>query len=94
MPYAYNYINVCINTCICLPLQSQFKDSQLKVDDANRARDELATRLRELEKKVRVLDSDLSQVQEEKAAAEKARRNAEMERDDLQEEVSSASAKA
>ena len=64
------------------------------MDEANRARDELSARLRDLEKKIRTLDGDFNQMQDEKASAEKARRVAENERDDLQEEASSASSKA
>ena len=74
--------------------QSQFKDSQKRVEDGNRARDELAAKQRDLEKKVKSLEADLVQSMEEKSNAERARRAAEADRDDLQDEVSSYSSKA
>ena len=73
--------------------QAQLKDSQVNVGEAQRARDDLATRLKELEKKVKTIEGDLSQAQEEVTNAERARRAAEGERDELQDELTSASSK-
>ena len=42
-----------------------------------------------MEKKVKNLEADMMQLQEDLSAAERARRTAEAERDDLQEEMSS-----
>ena len=54
----------------------------------------MASRVKELERKLRNLEGDISQTQEDAAASERARRAAENERDELQEEVTSATAKA
>ena len=44
---------------------------------------------KDLEKKVKNLEADMIQLQEDLSAAERARRTAEAERDDLQEEINS-----
>lgn len=51
-------------------------------------------KLKELEKKIRILEGDVNQAQEEMASSERARKSAESERDELQDEVSSANSKA
>ena len=61
--------------------------------EAQRSRDDLASRLKELERKVKTIEGDLSQAQEEVANAERARRSAEGERDELQDELTSANSK-
>lgn len=75
-------------------MQSQIKDYQGKIEESNRARDSMATKQREMEKKVKGLEAELNQSQEEKTNAERSRRSAEAERDDLQDELSSATSKA
>lgn len=45
-------------------LQAQLKETNLSADEAARAKEELAARLRDLEKKVRTIEQDLSQAQE------------------------------
>merc|ERR1712061_338128 len=50
---------------------------------------EVITQYKDLEKKVKNLEADMIQLQEDLSAAERARRTAEAERDDLQEEISS-----
>ena len=69
------------------------KDSQLSVSEAQRARDDLAARLKEFEKKVKTIEGDLAQAQEEVTNAERARRAAESDRDELQDELSTVTSK-
>lgn len=45
-------------------LQAQLKETSLSADEAARSKEELAARLRDLEKKVRTLEQDLGQAQE------------------------------
>ena len=54
----------------------------------------MANKLKELEKKIRNLDGDINQAQEEASSSERARKAAESERDELQDEVSSSNTKA
>merc|ERR1712186_55428 len=54
---------------------------------------EVITQYKDLEKKVKNLEADMIQLQEDLSAAERARRTAEAERDDLQEEISSSAGK-
>ena len=48
----------------CIPLQAQLKEAQHDVDEANKARDDLASRLKELEKKIRNYEAELNNAQE------------------------------
>ena len=54
----------------------------------------MAKRLKEFVKKVKTLESDVNQAQEETASSERARKAAESERDELQDEFSSANSRA
>lgn len=62
--------------------------------EASQGQAEMANRVKELERKLRNLEGDINQAQEDSSASERARRAAESERDELQEEISSANAKA
>lgn len=104
-------------------VQAQLKDSNLSAEETARAKAEQASKLRDMEKKVRILEQDLNQAQEvqystsilihrtstyihiqvwyseyvvvqEVQNAERARRAAESEREELQDEVQSATSKA
>lgn len=106
-------------------IQAQLKDSNLSAEETARAKAEQASKLRDMEKKVRTLEQDLNQAQEvqystsilihrtstyihihvqvwyseyvvvqEVQNAERARRAAESEREELQDEVQSATSKA
>ncbi|XP_076377970.1 myosin heavy chain 10 isoform X1 [Megalopta genalis] len=68
-------------------LQAQIKDSTRETDEARAARDELAASAKETERKVKSLEADLMQLTEDFASSERARRAAENERDELQEEL-------
>ncbi|XP_076298792.1 myosin heavy chain 10 isoform X5 [Lasioglossum baleicum] len=68
-------------------LQAQIKDSTRETEEARAARDELAATAKETERKVKSLEADLMQLTEDFASSERARRAAENERDELQEEL-------
>ncbi|KAG5332355.1 MYSN protein, partial [Acromyrmex charruanus] len=68
-------------------LQTQIKDCTRETEEARAARDELAAASKETERKVKSLEADLLQLTEDFASSERARRTAENERDELQEEV-------
>lgn len=71
----------------CCLLQAQAKDSARDAEEARAARDELAVTSKETERKLKNLEAELAQMTEDLAAAERGRRAAEAERDELQEEV-------
>nr|CAG4643693.1 EOG090X00BY [Lepidurus arcticus] len=70
-------------------LQAQMKDYQRDAEEARAGRDEMLALLKDGEKKVKNLEAELLTLTEELAAAERARRAAEAERDDLAEELAS-----
>lgn len=70
-------------------IQAQMKDFARELDEARMARDEMAGTFKENEKRLKNLETDNLKLQEDLAAAERARRNAEAERDELQDEMSS-----
>lgn len=67
--------------------QQQCKEATRDAEEARAARDELATSSKDAERKVKTLEADLMQVTEDLAASERAKRAAEAERDELQEEI-------
>ena len=67
--------------------QQQLKDIQRDLDDARASRDEIAGQAKDNEKKLKALEADYLQMQEDLAAAARARKSLEHERDELQEEV-------
>merc|ERR1719245_2156509 len=73
--------------------QAALKELQRDAEEAHLSKSEAITQYKELEKKVKTLEADLIQVQEDLSAAERARRAAETERDDLQEEINSQAGK-
>jgi len=66
----------------------------LKADEATQSQREMAKRLKDFERKIKNLEVDLSQTHEETAAAERARKSAESERDELLDEISSVNSRA
>ncbi|CAO1373534.1 unnamed protein product [Diamesa serratosioi] len=74
-------------------LQVQMKDVMRDAEDAKAAKEELAALSKENERKVKVLDAEIMQLTEDLASSERARRAAETERDELQEEMISNSSK-
>lgn len=69
-------------------IQAQMKDFARELDEARLARDEIQGQFKDNEKRLKNLETDNLKLQEDLAAAERARRNAEMERDELQDEIS------
>uniref|UniRef100_A0A8C0VH43 Myosin heavy chain 11 n=1 Tax=Cyanistes caeruleus TaxID=156563 RepID=A0A8C0VH43_CYACU len=71
-------------------LQAQMKDYQRELDDARAAREEIFATARENEKKAKSLEAELMQLQEDLAAAERARKQADQEKEEMAEELASA----
>lgn len=74
-------------------LQAQMKDVIREAEDAKAAKEELAALSKEAERKIKVLEAENIQLTEDLASSERARRAAETERDELQEEINSNSSK-
>ncbi|KAM6957379.1 myosin-11 [Aplochiton taeniatus] len=70
-------------------LQVQMKDFQRDLEDSRTAQKELLSSSRESERKVKTMEADMLQLHEELAAAERARKQAETERNELAEETAS-----
>ena len=70
-------------------LQAQMKDFSRELDEARQAKEEMQALFKENEKKLKNLEAENFKYQEDLAAAERARRAAESERDELQDEISS-----
>lgn len=73
--------------------QQQCKEATRDAEEARAARDELAASSKDAERKVKTLEADLMQVTEDLAASERAKRAAEAERDELQEEINNSANK-
>ncbi|XP_063327378.1 myosin-9-like isoform X1 [Pelmatolapia mariae] len=74
-------------------LQAQMKDVIRELDDTRLSRDEILTQSKETEKKLKGMEADMLQMQEELAAAERVKRQAQQERDELQDEINNQAAK-
>ncbi|CRL04792.1 CLUMA_CG017848, isoform A [Clunio marinus] len=74
-------------------LQAQMKDIIRDAEDARAAKEELAALSKETEKKFKALQAENTQLTEDLASSERARRAAETERDELQDEINSNSSK-
>ncbi|KAG7303055.1 hypothetical protein JYU34_013074 [Plutella xylostella] len=74
-------------------LQLQLKESLREGEEARAARDEAAATARDAERRVKVLEAEAMQQAEELSASERARRQAEAERDELLDEVNNTSSK-
>ncbi|KAL7307346.1 hypothetical protein TKK_0000535 [Trichogramma kaykai] len=68
-------------------LQTQIKDCTRETEEARVARDELAATAKEAERKIKGLEADVLQLTEDLTSSERAKRVAETERDELQEEL-------
>nr|AAK85118.1 non-muscle myosin II heavy chain [Doryteuthis pealeii] len=66
---------------------SQMKEYQRETEEARAAQHDANTAFKDMKKKVKSLEDELVVMQEDVAAAERARKNAETERDELQEEI-------
>ena len=65
------------------------KDLQHEAEDAVMSCDEIANLAKENERKLKALEAELLQTHEDLNASEKAHKNAESERDELQEQLNS-----
>uniref|UniRef100_A0A8C3AQ67 Myosin heavy chain 10 n=1 Tax=Cyclopterus lumpus TaxID=8103 RepID=A0A8C3AQ67_CYCLU len=72
-------------------LQAQMKDYQRELEDARASRDDIFAISKENEKKLKSLEAEIVQLHEDLAASERARRHAEQERDELQDDISNTS---
>ncbi|OWR44791.1 myosin heavy chain non-muscle isoform 1 [Danaus plexippus plexippus] len=75
-------------------LTAQLKEAVREAEEARAGREEAAATSREAERRVKALEAEALQHAEELAAAERARRHAEVERDDRDDELTAAAAKA
>ncbi|XP_013864337.1 myosin-9 isoform X1 [Austrofundulus limnaeus] len=74
-------------------LQAQMKDLIRELDDTRMSREEILTQSKESEKKLKAMEAEMLQMQEELAAAERIKRQAQQERDELQDEINNQSGK-
>uniref|UniRef100_A0A4W4HT87 Myosin-9 n=1 Tax=Electrophorus electricus TaxID=8005 RepID=A0A4W4HT87_ELEEL len=68
-------------------LQAQMKDVLRELDDTRLSREDILAQSKENEKKLKSMEADMIQLQEELAAAERLKRQAQQERDELQDEI-------
>ncbi|MFT7797773.1 myosin-9-like isoform X2 [Arapaima gigas] len=74
-------------------LQAQMKDLLRDLDDTRLSREEILAQSKENEKKLKTFEADMIQLQEELAAAERMKRQAQQERDELQDEINNQAGK-
>merc|ERR1719187_2939888 len=74
-------------------LQQAMKEIRRDAEEAHASKNEVLQQSKDLEKKIKSLEADLVQIQEDLSAAERARRTAEAERDELAEELASSGSK-
>ncbi|XP_052834540.1 myosin heavy chain, non-muscle isoform X3 [Octopus bimaculoides] len=70
---------------------AQMKEYQREAEEARAAQHDASAAFKDMKKKVKSLEDELVVLQEDLATAERARKNAEAERDELQEEIASGS---
>uniref|UniRef100_A0A7M4FQ05 Myosin-9 n=1 Tax=Crocodylus porosus TaxID=8502 RepID=A0A7M4FQ05_CROPO len=75
-------------------VQAQMKDCMREMDDTRTSREEILAQAKENEKKMKNMEAEMIQMQEELAAAERAKRQAQQERDELADEIANSSALA
>jgi predicted nuclease with TOPRIM domain len=71
--------------------QNNLKEYQLETETARASREELASANKELEKKFKALEAEFLRQQQELTSSERVRKDLQAERDELAEELSSAS---
>ncbi|XP_045575580.1 myosin-11 isoform X2 [Salmo salar] len=75
-------------------IQAQMKELQREVEDSRAAQKEVLSSARESERRAKTLEASTMQLQEDLAAAERARKQAETERDEMSEDLASNSGKS
>uniref|UniRef100_A0A3Q3VY46 Myosin-9 n=1 Tax=Mola mola TaxID=94237 RepID=A0A3Q3VY46_MOLML len=68
-------------------LQAQMKELFRELEDTRMSREEILSQSKESEKKLKAMEAEMLQMQEELAAAERVKRQAQQERDELQDEI-------
>ncbi|XP_011217103.2 myosin-9 [Ailuropoda melanoleuca] len=74
-------------------LQAQMKDYMRELEDTRASREEILAQAKENEKKLKSMEAEMIQLQEELAATERAKRQAQQERDELADEIANSSGK-
>ncbi|XP_008304665.1 myosin-9-like isoform X1 [Stegastes partitus] len=74
-------------------VQAQMKDLIRELEDTRMSREEILAQSKETEKKLKSMEAEMIQMQEELAAAERVKRQAQQERDELQDEINNQAAK-
>ncbi|NXQ33342.1 MYH9 protein, partial [Alaudala cheleensis] len=74
-------------------LQAQMKDYMRELEDTRTSREEILAQAKENEKRLKSMEAEMIQLQEELAAAERAKRQAQQERDELADEIANNSGK-
>uniref|UniRef100_A0A665X8V9 Myosin-9 n=1 Tax=Echeneis naucrates TaxID=173247 RepID=A0A665X8V9_ECHNA len=74
-------------------LQALMKEQMREVEELRLSRDEAVNGAKETEKKLKVMEADALHLQEDLAAAERLKRQAQTERDELQDEINSSNSK-
>ncbi|XP_066499034.1 myosin-11-like isoform X2 [Hoplias malabaricus] len=74
--------------------QAQMKDSQRELEDTRNAHKEALSNARETDRRAKALEADIIHLQEELSVAERARKQAETERDELAEELANSPGKS
>uniref|UniRef100_A0A8C7GP91 Myosin-9 n=1 Tax=Oncorhynchus kisutch TaxID=8019 RepID=A0A8C7GP91_ONCKI len=74
-------------------LQAQMKELLRELEDTRMSRDEIMAQAKENEKKLKSMEADMIQMTEELASAERIKRQAQQERDELQDEINNQAAK-
>ncbi|XP_029293695.1 LOW QUALITY PROTEIN: myosin-9-like [Cottoperca gobio] len=74
-------------------LQAQMKDLIRELEDTRMSREEILAQSKETEKKLKGMEAEMIQMQEELAAAERVKRQAQQERDELQDEINNQAGK-
>ncbi|KAJ3615221.1 hypothetical protein NHX12_018789 [Muraenolepis orangiensis] len=74
-------------------LQALMKDQMRELEELRMSRDQALVEAKENEKKIKTMEADAMQYQEDLASAERTKRQAQTERDELQEEINNVNAK-
>ncbi|XP_074511700.1 myosin-9-like isoform X2 [Sebastes fasciatus] len=74
-------------------LQAQMKELIRELEDTRMSREEILAQSKESEKKLKGMEADMIQMAEELAAAERVKRQAQQERDELQDEINNQATK-
>ncbi|XP_057699877.1 myosin-9-like isoform X2 [Corythoichthys intestinalis] len=74
-------------------LQTQMKEQLRELEDVRMARDESVSVAKEIERKLKGMEADALRYQEDLATAERLKRQIQMERDELQEEINNGNTK-